>query len=307
MMDAVTQLVVWLNAAASALGRWLLAPIGVLPGWLSATLVAVVTGVLLLVAFKYTSAQRTIKRVRDDINASLLALKLFKDSARVTIQSQGRLLLGAGRLIVLALVPTAVMAVPVTLLWGQLSLWYQQRPLRVGDEAVVTLALGGDADAPWPEVSLRPTEAVETKVGPVRIKSRREVCWNIRVRQSGYHRLAFQVGDQTVDKELAVGDGYMRVSGRRPERAWSEDLLYYPAEQPFGPDSPVRSIDIDYPARDSLRDGTEPWWLRWSVGRLLRLADWLGGLFGLPGWLVYWFAVSLVSAFCFRRVLRVNV
>jgi hypothetical protein len=306
-MDVLARVIVWLNAAANAVGEWLLAPIAVLPGWLSATAVAAVTGVLLLLAFKYTSNQRAIKRVRDDITANLLSLKLYKESARVTFAAQGRLLVGAGRLLVLALVPTAAMAVPVTLIYFQLSLWYQKRPLRVGEEAVVTLRLGGDADAPFPDVSLRPTGAVETTVGPVRVFKQREVCWNVKARENGYHRLTFQVGGQAVDKELAVGDGYMRVSALRPEGVDSEVLVKHPAEQPFGPDSPVRSIEIDYPARDSLRTGRESWGLYWFVA-LMKSAEWLGGLFfGLPGWVVYWFVVSFVVAFSFRRVLRVSI
>ena len=55
---------------ANHLGRFLLAPVGVLPGWLSATLVAGLTGVLLLAVFKYTSNQRAIQRVRNDINGN---------------------------------------------------------------------------------------------------------------------------------------------------------------------------------------------------------------------------------------------
>ena len=35
MMDAVTQIVVWLNVLADALGRWVLAPIGLAPAWFS--------------------------------------------------------------------------------------------------------------------------------------------------------------------------------------------------------------------------------------------------------------------------------
>ena len=62
---------------------------------------------------------------------------------------------------------------------------------------------------------------------------------------------------------------------------WSEALMH-PAEMPFPPESPVRSIEISYPARSSWTCGTDRW-------------------------IIYWFAVSLVAAFCFRRVLRVNV
>ncbi len=206
-MDVVVQLVVWLNAVANALGSWLLAPMAYVPGWLSATLVAAATGILLLVCFKYTSNQRAIKRVRDDINANLLALKLFKDNTRVALQAQGRLFLDAGRLFFLALVPVAVTLVPVILILGQLSLWYQQRPLRVGEEAVVTLKLNGDV---FPEVSLQPTNAAQVTVGPVRVLSKREVCWNIKACRNGCHRLAFHVNGQTIDKELAVGNGFQR-------------------------------------------------------------------------------------------------
>ena len=147
-MDAVARVLSWLNLVANALGRVFLGFIAVMPGWLSATVAAVVTGLLCLVAFKYTSNQRRIKRVRDDINAHLLALKLFKDNMAVTFRAQGRLLVGAGRLFVLALVPMLVMALPVTLLLGQLGLWYEARPLRVGEESVITLGLAGDAGSP---------------------------------------------------------------------------------------------------------------------------------------------------------------
>jgi uncharacterized membrane protein (DUF106 family) len=288
-MDVLAQLVVWLNTVANALGKGLLFPIAWLPGWLSATLVAVVTGVLMLVVFKFTSHQRAIKRVRDDINANLLALKLFKDSARVAVEAQGRLLLDAAWLLLYALVPMAVMFVPALLILGQLSLWYQQRPLGVGKEAIVTMKLNGDANTSLPEVSLQPTSAVEITVPSavhhsrdgVRMPSKREVWWKIKANENGTHRLVFQVGDQTVDKELAVGDGYMRVSAQRP--GWvMMDALENPWEQPFRPDSAVQSIDIKYPERSSYISGTT-WWM------------------------AYWFVVSLIAGFCFRRVLNVNV
>jgi hypothetical protein len=296
-MDVLAQVVVWLNAVANALGKLVLAPVGELPGWLSATLAAAGSGLLFLVAFKCTSNQRAIKAVRSDIKAHLLALKLFKDSAAVALRAQGRILLGALRLLALAVVPLLVMAVPVTLVLGQLSLWYQARPLRVGEETVITLKLNGDAESPWPDVSLQPTEAVEVLIGPVRVLSKREVCWSVRARESGYHRLVFQVGGPAdkadsvsssggqpplrVEKELAVGDGFMRVSTHRPGWEWSEAVLH-PAEEPFGPDSPVRSIEIEYPQRSSWTSGTD-------------------------SWVIYWFVVSLVAALCFRRLLGVNL
>lgn len=271
----------WLGAAADALGRVLLAPVGILPGWFSATLIAAVTGVLLLVVFKYTSNQGAIKRVRDDLDANLLALKLFKDSTAVTLRAQGRMIVGAFRLFVLALVPMLVMAVPVTLLLGQLALWYQSRPIRVGEDTVLTLALDGDPESPWPDVRLRPSDAVAVAVGPVRVRSQRELCWRLKGLRPGLHRLVFEVDGRPIYKQVAVGDGLMRVSTLRPGWDW-EEILLNPAEAPLRPGSPVRSVAIDYPDRPSWTSGT----------------DW---------WVFYWFAVSMVAALAFRRALKVNV
>src|SRR5262249_29366291 len=127
--DLLTQVVVWLNAVANAVGGVLLAPVALVPGWLSVTLLGVASGVLLLVLFKYTSNQRAIKEARDQVSANLLALKLYKDSASVALAAQGRVLAGAFRLMGLAVVPMLVMVVPVCLIMTQMSLWYEARPL----------------------------------------------------------------------------------------------------------------------------------------------------------------------------------
>jgi hypothetical protein len=280
-MAVLAQIVAWLNTVANALGRIFLVPIGALPGWLSVTLIAAATGVLMLVAYKYTSNPRALKRARDGIKADLLTLKLFKDSATVALRAQGRILLGAGKLLLLSVVPMLVMLVPLSLLLEQLGLWYQARPLRIGEEAVVTMKLKDSAGSASSAVRINPTDALEVTVGPVRVPSDREVCWNVKALREGYHRIAFHVGDQDSEKELAIGDGFMRVSPRRPGMDWS-DRLFHPLEEPYGPASPIESIDIDYPDRSSWTSGTN-WWI------------------------VYWFAMSMVSALCFRRVLNVNL
>lgn len=279
-MGFLTQIVVWMNGAANALGRWVLVVNVILPGWLSATLVSIVSGVLFLIVFKYSSNQRAIKRVKDDIKANLLTLKLFKDSPWVALRAQGSILFAAFRLLLFSLVPMVVMIVPVFLILGQLALWYQARPLRVDEEAVVTLTLNPAHSAVASRVELEPSSAIEATIGPVHIRSKHEVCWNIQARQSGYHRLVFHVDPQTVEKELAVGDGFMRVSKLRPAWRWL-DVLVNPWEKPFAAGSPIQSIEIGYPSRSSWISGTD-------------------------SWVLYWFIVSMVAGFCFRRPFHVN-
>jgi hypothetical protein len=280
-MQALARGFAWLNRLASAAAGVLLAPVENLPGWVSSTLVAIVTGVLMLIAFKYTSNQPAVKRARDKIKANLLALSLFKENLAVSFRAQGRILLNAARLLGLAVVPMLVMLIPMCLILGQLALWYQARPVQVGEPAVVMLQLAAGALDEMPTVELEPDPAVEVTTGPVRVLSRREVCWNITPRTAGYHHLVFTVDGQRIEKELAVGTRYMRVSQKRPPLD-VEEVLLHPWESPFAPQDPVRTIEISYPAR----------------------AAWISGT---RTWLLYWFGASMVAALAFRKVFNVNL
>jgi len=277
----MTQLAVWMNQFAGAIASVLLAPIAWLPGWLSATLIAAVTGVIMLLMFKYTSNQSAIKHTRSQIKANLLALSLFKEDLRVGIRVQMALLLGAARLLALSLVPMLVMLVPMCLGLGQLALWFQARPLSIGEETVVTVRLAEDADQALQQIQFDPGTAAAVTVGPVRVPSKNMVCWNIQTAQPGLHQLTFSLEDQRFTKELAVGRDYMTVSLERPASSLS-DVLLHPREQPFAFASPVQSISVTYPPRTS-----------WTTG-----TDW---------WMVYWFVASMVAAFLAKPFLNVNL
>jgi hypothetical protein len=154
----------------------------------------------------------------------------------------------------------------------------------VGEEAVMTVKLGAAAEtgsSAVPDVRLTPTEAIEVVGGPAEVRSKREICWNIKARQYGYHPLVFEVDGQPTKKELAIGDGFMRVSLRRPGWSWSDALLN-PWEAPYRADATVQSIDIEYPHRSSWTSGTDHW-------------------------VIYWFAASMVGALIFRRWLKVSI
>lgn len=280
MNDLAIHATVALNRLANAIGGFLLAPLEELPDVASACAVAMATGIVMLLGFKYTSNQKAMKRIGDRRKAELLALSLFKDSIAVSLLCTSRVILTSLISILYTLVPIAVMIVPATLLLGQLSLWWQARPLAIGEQAVISIQLAGDPKSPMPDVSLEPTSAIETTTGPVRIRTQRTVCWDIEGKQDGYHVLKFHIGDQPIEKQLAIGTGTMRVSSKRPQWLWS-DVVLYPAETPFDTKSPVKSIDIRYPERHSWVSGTH-------------------------SWLIFWFLASTAVALCLRGVFDVN-
>ncbi len=279
--DMLSKLIILLNTLAGVLADVLLAPVSWLPGWLSISLIAAVTGVLMLLVFKYTSNQEGIRRTRNRIRANLLALSLYKDSTAVSVRSQVRVLQSSGRLLVYALFPMLVMIVPTCLLLGQLAVWYQARPLKVGEDAVVTVQLADSSDDAVQQLTMVPSSAVQLDVGPVRVPSKQMVCWNVTAAEDGQHVLTFEASGSQFTKELVIGDGYQQTSIRRPAENWS-DLLLYPWETPFSGESEVQSIEIDYPRRSALTSGTSTW---------------------LP----YWFVASMVAAFAAKPFLGVNL
>jgi hypothetical protein len=281
MMNILAQIITWLNIPVNILGKILLFPTAYIPGWLSNTIVSAVAGVILLVLFKYTSNQTAIGRVRDHIKADMIALKLFKDSFTVIVQAQGRVFKGAMLLLFFAIVPMLVMIMPVSLMLGQMGLWYQARPLQPGEETTVIMKLNGTPAEELPLVNIEPMPAADVTTGPVRVPSKREIYWRIKARENGNHRMVFQVGDQEIEKQLVAGSGFMRVSMQRPGWEWM-DILLHPEEKPFTPDDPVHSITIQYPDRPSKTSGTN-WWLG------------------------YFFVASLVFALIFKPFLKVRI
>ena len=281
MTDLVTQICVWLNRLANPLGRFLLGWVGSLPGWLSNTLISAVAGLVFLLLFKRTSNQQAIGRIRNQIKANVLAMKLFKDSLSVTFTSQMQLYKGSLLLLSHAILPMLVMIVPVALLLGQLSGWYQASPLKPADETVVTMTLAEHVGDVWPEVTIQSMPGADVLIGPVRVTSKRQIHWKIKATEPGDEPIVFKVNQGEITKQLAVSNDWKRVSPVRPPWQWT-DVLLYPCEAPFRPDSPVQSIRIDYPDRHSPFSGTE-------------------------SWLIYFFVASMVFALVWRPVFNVKI
>jgi len=173
-----------------------------------------------------------------------------------------------------------VMAAPVCLLLGQIALWYEARPLRVGEEAVIDVKLKSQQGESIPDVTMSPSPAWDVIVGPVHVMTEGSVYWSIRAKTPGQHRLRFNIAGASYEKDLVVGEGFQRVSLIRPGWRWS-DILLHPCEPPFDAASAVQSIAVDYPNRVS-----------WTTGS--------------KTWVAYWFIVSMVAAFVAKPWLNVN-
>jgi hypothetical protein len=266
-----------LNPIFTSISDAVYAVVKLLPEWLGLTLVSAVFGFLLLLAFKYMSNQEAIVRVKDDIKANLLALKLYKDELSVTFKTQGRLLWAICRLQRYMLVPFLILLLPMVMFIAQMGLWYQWRPLHPGEQTLVKMELSKELPE-FEEPALDAGEALEVEVGP--IAGEEQVYWRVRAGAPGVHTVKFRVAEETVEKEVIVGEGLQGVSPKRSASSWVNQLLY-PAESIIPTEAGVQSIEINYPGVESYIYG----------------ADW---------WILYFFVVSMVVALALAPVFKVK-
>lgn len=271
------------NPVCTAIGDFVYALLAPFPVWLGLTVLSVVTGVVMLIAFRYTSNQAAIGRAKDDIKASLLALKLYKDELRVTFQAQGRLLWAVLRLQRYVLTPVLVMLLPMMLALAQMGIRYQWRPLKPGERTLVKMTMR-DKHADSPEVTLAPCPGLVVETGP--IPGGGELVWRVRGNEPGRYTLHFDLENSpgsngpSIEKEFVVADGFERVSAMRAGSNWIDRLLH-PAERPLRSRSPIAAIEIEYPEVDS-----------WIYG-----ANW---------WVLYFFVISMAAALLLKPFFKVR-
>lgn len=268
-----------LNPIGTFFGDVVYAILSPLPVWFGITFISIVTGVVMLIAFRDLSNQDAIGRAKDDIKANLLAMKLFKDELRVVFQSQVRLLGAIFRLQRYVLTPVLWMTLPMLLGLAQMGIRYQWRPLQPGEPVIIKAVLHESlANQHEPDVQLTSKSEITVEAGPV--TGGGVTTWRISGTETGRHTLKILVEGQVIVKQLVVGNGFERVSALRPSRHWFDQLLH-PVESALPTDSPVQSVEIVYPHIDS-----------WVYG-----ADY---------WVIYFFVVSMAAALILKPMFNVK-
>jgi len=249
--------------------------------WLGLAAVSLLSGIVLLVVFRYTSNQRAIRGTRDRIIAHLLEVVLYRDELGVVLRAQVGVIRDSLRYLAHALVPLACMALPVGTLLVQVDLRYGRRPLRLKERAVVAVKLRADRGS-LDSVALLVPEGVELQTPGLRIPAAREVDWRIAATARGSYDLRVVAEGAAVTKRLVVGSGRACTSAERVRGGLAQQFLH-PAEPPLPYRGVVESIRISYPASSlSL--------FRWRIH-----------------WIWPWLILSTAFGYALRGPLRVQV
>lgn len=269
-------------------------PMADLPPWLSLGMISAVIGVVMLLAYKYTSWQSQIGRARDEIKARMLAMKLFKDNIGVTLSAQVGVMWSSFKILLLSIPPILVAMIPMVPLLAQLAGRYAFAPLPVGRTTDVKVFLSDDfatrEHAGEADIRLEASEGV-TVSDRWRSPDSREVWWRVTAETPGMHRLTVVADDEVVTKELPVGEYRSITSAISPKRTsyyagLLDNALMMPWE-PLPPGGTVRAIEVTHMLKTPAPD-------------VLPVPI-------LGNWIVYFLVVSIVFALIVKPLFNVRI
>jgi len=272
-----------LNAIFGNLIGLMLLPFRDMNPWVGMLVVSLLTGLLMLLIFRFTSNQEGIRRTKDLIKAHLLEMRLYSENMRVNFQAQGGILRANLKYFFYALKPMLVMIIPVILILIQLNFWFGYQALRPGEPALLTVKLDESVNPLEIDLSLVPPEGIVVETPPLRIEEEHEIDWRISARDPGRHELEIVVGGDRIRKAILAGGRTLeRISPLRLRGSVLDQALY-PVEPPIDKNLPVKSIEVRFPG-SSLP------------------------LLGLHvHWLVAFFVLSVVFGFAFKGVFGVEI
>jgi hypothetical protein len=223
---------------------------------ISISLWAIFTALLVLLAYRFTSNQRAIHRVKELLQAHLLEVRLFQDLPRVVWRAYAKLLGATIAYLGWSLVPLAVVAIPVTLLIVELDLRYALRPILPGEAALVSVRV--DDRTALDSISWDLPPGIAQTAPLVRIPSEKQCVARIVPSAAGRAEIVLHAAGQRFSKLVVTGDGLLPVSPARARGGWLEQILD-PGEPPLPP-GPVGVIEVSYPER-AIAVG--PWQMNW--------------------------------------------
>jgi len=221
---------------------------------------SVVVGIGMLWVFRRTSNQEAIRKVKNELQAHLYEMRLFTDEPLLIWKAQWGLLKANVRYIGRMLVPAAVTAIPVVVIFAQMECFYGYAPLTPGQEAIVTVQMkDGSRD---PILVLHAPQGIAIDSPAIRLEGQRQISWRIRAMRPITGDMQVVLPGQTLDKSVQVGVEPQYVSERRVSSTLN--LLWYPAESRL-PAGPVDWIELRYPKTTVHALGLDLHWLIWML------------------------------------------
>ncbi|MBI4616628.1 MAG: hypothetical protein HY720_23660 [Planctomycetes bacterium] len=211
---------------------------------LGLALSALAAAALAVAIYRLVSNQERLRRARERMLGDLLGVLVFRHDLGAIGRSLARFALSVLRYLGRSAAPVALALPYLAALFFLLDLRYGHRPLRPGEETLVTVVYPGDR--PQGKPTLEHGSGLIQMTPPVWVSDRNAYSWRIRVESAGARTRAAGPGARMRDP----GPGECRIR--------------------IADDDPFRPPEVDYPEREiALGRLRWPWWGFWVVETLV--------------------------------------
>ena len=235
------------NRAGFQLTSWIMAPFEKTSPWVGIFVFSLLTAVAALLAYKFCSNQRVLKRRKGAAVGRLLEIRLYQDDLLGIFGTLGRLGGATSLYLFESFKPVAILLIPVLLLLFQLSCWYQFRPFDVQEGALVKVEFEDGKAIDPAELRLESSAGISIETDLFQSRDGREALWRIRGHApdpEGWVELASR--EEILRKSVSVAPAELTPISQRRLRDGLFGRLMYPKERGIPKTSTVQSIKLSY-------------------------------------------------------------
>jgi len=248
----------FIQVAVRHLVNGVLSPFNNFSATIGLSVISIIAGLLLILAYKKISFQGAIAKTKRNIHGALLESIVFKHDTFQCLQAQRRMFFSGGRYLLLAVPPILILAIPSIFLLAELQTRYGYRSVKSGESFIVHAKVKNPKLVNATELIVDPAVSV---AGPVRSLKTSEIYWRLSADKSGVFNATINVsGVPVISQQIAVGESVERLAPEHYYSGWQQ--LLFPLDiSSNAPKDAFNQIQFSYPERKLSFLGFEMNWV----------------------------------------------
>jgi uncharacterized membrane protein (DUF106 family) len=246
----------------------ILLPFKDLPPLAGLSFIALVTGFLAVLIFKYVSNQKALKEIMNRIKIHFAEIILYKDDFRQILLAQKEILKNNFSYFIRTIKPAIPIVAIVLLILSQMNIRYSFSPVLPGEPLTVKLSVRDNPGIETREdVKMLPPFGIKIVTPAFHSPGTGQIEWRIKGNWEGVYDLVFKIGQNSYQKRVLIGPPNEPFSPHLGKEGFVEKV-FNPLEKLLPIDSPVAAIDLDYQSR-FFKLGISDWSIHWLVAFLV--------------------------------------
>lgn len=223
------------------------------PGWI----LFIAAGIASLTAwliFRVMTDQGKLRRLDSQIIASALELVLYRHDVAIQVKALAGMLNGIGKSALTILPGAIIAAIPFLLILMLLDTYFNGRPLKPGESAIVKAYLAPNISVVDQDVALKGSGNIAIETPALRVPEANEIDWRIRIKENSPTPAWLELGvhGKSIRHRISVIPDHAMVSFR-DAGDWIRGK--------FSPDdATIKGMAITYPPREFRLAGMQVEW-----------------------------------------------